>query len=212
MLYRKIESFLVKWFQEEHNKILIIDGARQIGKSFIIRKVGQELFENYIELNFVLDKENKKLFEKVTSVEDFYFTLSTLYGEKMKEKNNTLIFLDEIQEYPNLITLLKFLNQDNKYTFIASGSLLGLTLADTSSIPIGSIEIKKMYQLDFEEFLVASGTSFEAISILRNHFETKESLNESMHNMFLDLFSSQTTVFTILPIFSLIIFAGDNIS
>ena len=174
MLFRKIESFIREYLTSNSNKILVIDGARQIGKSYIIRKVGEDLFgDGYIEINFVADKEGGKLFENVNTVEDFYFTLSTIAGEKMKDKKNTLIFLDEIQEYPQLITLLKFLNQDDKYTYIASGSLLGVTLANTGSIPIGSIEINRMYQLDFEEFLIANGFSSDAINILENKFSSR---------------------------------------
>ena len=195
MLFRKIESFIKEYLTSNSNKILVIDGARQIGKSYIIRKVGEDLFkDNYIEINFVADKEGNKLFENVNTVEDFYFTLSTVAGDKMKDKKNTLIFLDEIQEYPQFITLLKFLKQDDKYTYIASGSLLGVTLANTGSIPIGSIEIKRMYQLDFEEFLIANGFSSEAINILENKFSSRESLNETMHEKLLDLFKKYLIV------------------
>lgn len=194
MLYRKIESFIKNWFQNESNKILVIDGARQIGKSYIVRKCGKELFENYIELNFVEDKQGERLFENVKSIDDFYFTLSTIHGDKMKDKKSTLIFLDEIQEYPLFITLLKFLKQDDKYTYIASGSLLGVTLADTSSIPIGSIEVKRMYQLDFEEFLIANGFSFDAISSLEEKFNARQSLDVAMHERLLDLFKKYLIV------------------
>jgi len=189
MLFRKIESFIREYLTSNSNKILVIDGARQIGKSYIIRKVGQELFgEGYVEINLVQDKEGAKLFENVSTVEDFYFTLSTVAGERMKDKKHTLIFLDEIQEYPQFITLLKFLKQDDRYSYIVSGSLLGVTLAKTGSIPIGSIEIKRMYQLDFEEFLIANGFSATAISALEKKFLSRESLDEAMHGKIMDLF------------------------
>ena len=195
VLFRKIESFIREYLTSDSNKILVIDGARQIGKSYIIRKVGEDLFKkNYIEINFVADKEGSKLFENVNTVEDFYFTLSTIAGDKMKDKKNTLIFLDEIQEYPQFITLLKFLKQDDRYTYIASGSLLGVTLANTGSIPIGSIEIKRMYQLDFEEFLIANGFSSEAIKVLENKFLSRESLDVAMHVKVLDLFKKYLIV------------------
>lgn len=194
MLFRKIESYIQNFLKSESNKILVIDGARQIGKSYIIRKVGKELFENYIELNFVEDNQSGQNFKNVNSVEDFYFTLSTIHGDKMKEKENTLIFLDEIQVYPQFITLLKFLKQDDKYTYIASGSLLGVTLSNTSSIPIGSMELKRMYQLDFEEFLIANGFSLDAISTLEKKFIAKETLEDSMHHKLLDLFKKYLIV------------------
>ena len=133
MLYRKIQPYIESYLKSDSNKVLIIDGARQIGKTFIIRHVGQQLFENYIELNFAEDYNGPRLFEQVRTVKDFYFQVSTIAGEKMGEKKNTLIFLDEIQAYPHLLTMLKFLKQDDRYTYIASGSLLGVTLKKTTS-------------------------------------------------------------------------------
>ena len=107
---------------------MLIDGATQVGKTYIIRHVGQRLFKNYIEINMVLDKLGDRLFSEVKTIEDFYLQVSILEGHKMKKKESTLIFIDEIQEYPHLLTLLKFLFEDGKFTYIASGSLLGVTL------------------------------------------------------------------------------------
>ena len=109
MLYRKIQPFIEEYFKSNLNKILVIEGARQIGKTYIIRHVGKQLFPNYIELNLAEDRNGPRLFERVRTVGDFYFQLSMIAGNKMGGKNDTLIFLDEIQEYPHLLTLLKFL-------------------------------------------------------------------------------------------------------
>ena len=188
MLYRKIQPFIESYLKSDSNKVLIIDGARQIGKTFIIRHVGQQLFENYIELNFAEDQNGPRLFEQVRTVKDFYFQVSTIAGEKMGEKKNTVIFLDEIQAYPHLLTMLKFLKQDDKFTYIASGSLLGVTLKKTSSIPIGSIEIKRMFPLDFEEFLLANGFNRFAIDTMREKFLAGESLDAAAHEKVMDLF------------------------
>ena len=188
MLHRKIQSYIENYLQSNSNKILIINGARQIGKTFIIRHVGQRLFENYIELNFVEDKDGPKLFEQVRTVKDFYFQVSMIAGEKMGDKKNTLVFLDEIQAYPHLLTMLKFLKQDDRFTYIASGSLLGVTLRKTTSIPMGSIEIKRMFPLDFEEFLLANGFSQFAVDAMREKFLAKESLDTAAHEKVLDLF------------------------
>ena len=147
----------------------------QIGKTFIIRYVGQQFFENYIELNFAEDYNGPRLFEQVRTVKDFYFQVSTIAGERMGEKKNTLIFLDEIQAYPHLLTMLKFLKQDDRFTYIASGSLLGVTLKKTTSIPIGSIEVKRMFPLDFEEFLLANGFNQFAIDMMHEKFLAGES-------------------------------------
>ena len=116
------------------------------------------------------------------------FQVSAIAGEKMGEKQNTLIFLDEIQVYPHLLTMLKFLKQDNRFTYIASGSLLGVTLKKTSSIPIGSIEIKRMFPLDFEEFLLANGMNQFAIDMMREKFLAVESLDSAAHQKVMDLF------------------------
>lgn len=194
MLYRKIEKEIKEHLENNTNTILVVEGARQVGKSFIIRKVAQELFKNYIEINFAEDKFQSKTFEQVSSVQDFYMKLSSVAGERMNEKNDTIIFLDEIQEYPQFLTLLKFLNQDNKFTFIASGSLLGITLNKTTSIPLGSILIKKMYPLDFEEFIIANGFGNYAIEAIRNKFLANESLDEGMHNRMMSLFKNYLLV------------------
>ena len=188
MLKRKIQDYIECYLTSNSNKLLIIDGARQIGKSFIIREVGQRLFPNYIEVNFANDKNGAKVFMDANTVEKFYFQLSTIAGDKMHEKANTLIFLDEIQAYPHLLTLVKFLKEDDRFTYIASGSQLGVTLRQTVSIPVGSMEIKHMYQLDFEEFLWANGFGETAIAELRKKFEIGESLDENLHVRMLDLF------------------------
>ncbi|GHU63205.1 ATPase AAA [Bacteroidia bacterium] len=188
MLKRKIQSFIEEYFKSVSNKILVIDGARQIGKSYIIRYVGGKMFKNYIEINLLEDALNAQLFEQTRSVEDFYLQLSMLAGNKMGAKEDTLVFLDEIQAYPHLLTLLKFLQQDGRFTYIASGSLLGVTLAQTESIPMGSIEIKRMYPLDFEEFLWANNFGEEAIAGLRQKFFARESLPENIHNKVMNLF------------------------
>lgn len=194
MLYRKIEEYIRNHLTSQNDKILLIEGARQIGKTYIIRKVCRELFPNFIELNFVTDAANEKVFEKVKSVEDFYFVLSTIAGDKMRERENTIVFFDEIQEYPQFITLLKFLREDNRFKYIASGSLLGVTLSETTSIPIGSVLHKRMYQLDFEEFLIANGFSKEAINTLEEKFKTKTSLEPAVHEKLMDLFKKYLIV------------------
>ena len=187
-MFRKIKSFIVDFLKSNSNKILIIDGARQVGKSYIIREAGIELFENYIEINLLEDSLNDRYFENTKSTSDFYLQLSMIAGNKLKDKENTLVFLDEIQAYPHLLTLLKFLNQDNRFTYICSGSLLGITLSQTSSIPMGSIEVKHMYPMDFEEFLITNNFGEFAISTLKDKFKKQECLEENIHNNLLGLF------------------------
>jgi predicted AAA+ superfamily ATPase len=188
MLYRKLEATIDAHLKSDSKKILLVDGARQVGKTYLIRYVGQKLFANFIEINMVEDSLGEQLFANIKTVEDFYLQLSMLAGSKMKERDNTLVFLDEIQAYPHFLTLLKFLSQDGKFTYIASGSLLGVTLSQTTSIPMGSIRMVRMFPLDFEEFLYANGLNQMVISAMQKKFERLEPLDESMHNKMMDLF------------------------
>ena len=188
MLYRKMEALIEAHLTSDSQKILLIDGARQVGKTYLIRYVGQKLFENFIEIHWGEDSLGDQLFAETRTVEDLYLQISMLAGERMKQKENTLIFLDEIQAYPHLLTLLKFLSQDGKFTFIASGSLLGVTLSQTTSIPMGSIRKVRMFPLDFEEFLYANGMSRMAVSAMRKKFEKREALDEATHNKMMDFF------------------------
>jgi predicted AAA+ superfamily ATPase len=188
MLYRKIENYIENYLQSASSKVLIVDGARQIGKSFIIRHAGQKLFPNYVEINMEEDKLGDRIFANARTVNDFYLALSIVAGDKMRSRVDTLVFIDEIQAYDHLLVLLKFLKEDNRFTYIASGSLLGVTLRNVSSIPLGSIEIKHMYPMDFEEFLIANGVGSLAISAMRQRFGERQGLPEEMHTKMLDLF------------------------
>ena len=188
MLYRKFVHRIEDFLLNEPHKILLVNGARQIGKSFLIRYVGKKLFRNYVEINLKEDSEGMRIFADVKTTNDFYMQLGALAGNKLGRRDNTIVFLDEIQSYPHLMTMLKFLNQESRYTYIASGSQLGVALAQTASVPIGSIAIEEMYPLDFEEFLLAMGCSEETIKGIRTKFIAGEALNESLHNYMLQQF------------------------
>ena len=109
MLFRKIQSEIEDYLNNPGNKILLVDGARQVGKTYIIRDSGKKLFANYIEINMAEDEIGNRRFMNVHSVDDFYFQLSVVAGNLMNSREDTLVFLDEIQVYPHLLTLLKFL-------------------------------------------------------------------------------------------------------
>ena len=188
MLYRKITSYIDDYLKSDTDKILILEGARQIGKSFSVREAGTRLFPNFVEINFVEDDEGDQLFKNIHKKEDFYLTLSMVAGDRLSGRDDTLVFLDEIQHYPQYLTMLKFLREDGRYRYIASGSLLGITLQDTTSIPVGSIIRKEMFQLDFEEFLIANGFGNEAIAMLCHSYVNRQSLSEEHHNHLMELF------------------------
>jgi len=188
MLYRKISSYIEDYLRSDTDKILVLEGARQVGKSFSIREAGQRLFPNFVELNFVEDDEGEQLFKNIHKKEDFYLSLSMVAGDRLTDRRETLVFLDEIQHYPQYLTMLKFLREDGRFRYIASGSLLGLTLQDTTSIPVGSIVRKEMFPLDFEEFLVANGYGQEALDMLRRAYQNRQSLTEEQHLRVINLF------------------------
>lgn len=188
MLERKFSSFLEHFLLEKPNKILLVNGARQIGKSYLIRYVGQKLFSHFVEINLKEDKEGDKVFEDVRTTNDLYMRLSNYYSKPLGDKSNTLVFLDEIQSYPHLLTMLKFLNQESRYRFIASGSQLGVALSQTPSVPLGSVTVEQMYPLDFEEFLWATGISKDWIENIKENYLNEQSLNEHTHNILLKRF------------------------
>lgn len=188
MLERKIQADIHNYLISNSNKILLIDGARQIGKSYIIRHEGSRLFPNFIELNMYEDKNGSRIFENTRDVQDFYFKMSLVAGDMMGDKKDTLVFIDEIQAYPELLTLLKFLKDDDRFTYIVSGSQLGVALKETLSIPGGRIIKKRMYPLDFEEFLWANNVGKEALIHVGDCFRRNAALDESTHSLLLDLF------------------------
>lgn len=194
MLYRKICADIEAFLRSGNDKIMIVEGARQVGKSYIIREVGNRLYKNFVEINFAKDDETDGLFRNIRSLDEFYLTLSMVAGGRLGDKADTLVFLDEIQHYPQYLTMLKFLREEGKFTYIASGSLLGIALRNTTSIPVGSIIRKQMYQLDFEEWLIAEGWGKEALDYVRDCYKQRLSLPEVQHNKLLDEFKKYLLV------------------
>lgn len=194
MLFRKISKKIEEYLTSDSDRMLLVDGARQVGKSYIIREIGRRKFKNYIEINMEADKLGDRTFAEARTTKDFYMALSVVAGDRMKSKSDTLVFIDEIQAYEHLLTLVKFLMAEGRFTYIASGSLLGVTLKNTQSIPLGSLNNLNMYPMDFEEFLYANGVGFEAIAEMRKKFENNEGLSESLHSKMLDFFKKYLLV------------------
>ena len=187
MFKRKIEKTLDKYYRSPDSRVVIIDGARQIGKSYIIRETASKFFKNYIEIDLKSDFENEQFFKNVKDTKSFYLIVGSLYGDKMNSSEDTIIFLDEIQYYPKLITLIKDLKKENRFRYIASGSLLGVTLKHVF-IPMGAIDEVKMYPMDFEEFLWANNVSLEVIDYLKECFVKQKQIDDSIHKRILSLF------------------------
>ena len=194
MLYRKISERLKEYFSSDSDRLLVIDGARQTGKSYIIREIGSAMFPNYIELNMEEDKVGQRIFADARTLDDFYLALGVVAGDKMKDRKSTLVFIDEIQAYDHLLTLVKFLMKDGRFTYIASGSQLGISLRNTSSVPAGSLDIEHLYPMDFEEFLYANGVGGLVVKSMRDCFLERKSLSEALHGKMLDFFKKYLLV------------------
>lgn len=187
MLKRKIYDELLRWKNKKSKECLLVQGARQIGKTFIIEKLGKDNYASYIYLNFYKNPEHKEIFEGSLEPEEIYKKISLYVKDVHFVSGNTLIFLDEIQDCPNARTALKFLAIDDRYDVIASGSLLGLHYKEMASIPVGYERTMEMYSLDFEEFLWAMGKTPEAIAVLKDYFDKKEKVDNGIHEHFLML-------------------------
>ena len=187
MFRRKIEKILEKYYSDKDAKILIVEGAGHIGKTFIIRQTAPKHFKNYVEIDLKSDYENKQNFLSIRSTKDFYLYVSTMFKTNQANLDNTIIFLDEIQYYPNLITLLKDLRKENKYKYIVAGSLIRITMKHIF-IPMGAIEEVEMFPLDFEEFLWANQVSETVVDYLKSAFLKLTSINEVVHKKILELF------------------------
>lgn len=187
MLKRKIYQQLQEWRDSHHKDCLLIKGARQVGKTFAITQFGQTEYESFIAINFIESPQLKALFDGDLSSSNIKKQMTMLIPGIQFIAEKTLIFLDEIQECPNARTALKFLAQDNTIDVIASGSLLGLSYASVSSIPVGYERQIEMYGLDFEEYLWALGYSEETTNTLREHFHALEPLPDEVHKKMLEI-------------------------
>lgn len=189
MLKRKIENVLMSWKNNPNKKCLIVEGARQVGKTYIIKHFAEQNYDNYIELNFVSTPSFCKIFEGDLDIETILANISlyTSFGNKLKP-HKTLIFLDEIQACANARTALKFFALDGRYDVISSGSMLGINYSNVSSYPTGYVEFVQMHPLTFEEFLWANGVDDKIISILKQCYDNKDKVNDAMNDKMLDLF------------------------
>lgn len=184
MLKRKMYDRLLEWKKNKGTECLLIKGARQVGKTYLVRQFGANEYESFIEINFHMQSNLKSIFEgELSSEEIFKRITANIPGVKLIH-GKTLLFLDEIQKCANARTALKFLAQDERFDVIASGSLLGLAygqdadkeVKEVDSIPVGYEKPLMMYSLDFEEFLWAYGYNDDTIDFLRRFYDSKEKI------------------------------------
>lgn len=187
MLKRKIYDELLLWKEKKSRECLLVQGARQIGKTFIIEEFGKKTYTSYIYLNFYQNPEHKRIFDGSLEAVEIYKKISLYVKDVRFVEGDTLFFLDEIQDCPNARTALKFLAIDDRYDVIASGSMLGLHYKEMASIPVGYERTLEMHSLDFEEFLWAVGRTPEAIAALGEYFDKKERVDFGIHEQFMSL-------------------------
>ena len=187
-LKRKVDEYLVNWKNKEDKKPLIIKGARQIGKTNAIRNFGEKNYKNFVEINFALNEEYKDIFENGFNVDTIIRNITYKNGNLKFIPNETLIFFDEMQEYPSTATSLKAFNEDGRYDVICSGSLMGINYKEIESNSVGNKIDYIMRSMDFEEFLWAKGYKEEQIEDLYTCMKNIEPLTESAYNTMLENF------------------------
>lgn len=186
MIKRKINDYL-EYFYGHTRMALLLDGARQVGKTTSIRLFGETHFESFVEINFIKTPEAVNIFTNASASDDVLLRLSA-FTNKPLIKGKTLIFFDEVQRCPEIVTAMKFLVEDGSYRYIMSGSLLGVELKGLSSAPVGYMSIKKMYPLDLEEFFMALGVSDRIFQALRTSFSERKAVDAVVHERLMQLF------------------------
>lgn len=192
MLHRKIEQPIIDWIKTS-KKALLIDGARQVGKTYIIRRVLEHENCPYIEFNLVLQPEIVTLLAKSDTVDDMITNLS-LFTDKSFVKGETFIFFDEIQEFKELTTKIKFWVDEGSFRYVFSGSLLGVALKNLKSAPVGYLKTLTMYPMDFEEFLQIYNFTDDLKNSLHQSFLNRMPVNETVHSRMMKIFNTYLNV------------------
>lgn len=186
MLKRKIDNYLKNHFETSRNALLVT-GARQVGKTYSIREFGKT-FKNFIEINFVeLPPSALRLFKEARNAKDILLRLSSIVSLPA-DKSDTLIFFDEVQLCPEIVTAIKFLVDEGSYRYILSGSLLGVELNDLRSAPVGYMDTVEMFPLDFEEFLSCQGVNELVLDSVADAWKERKPVDELVHESLVSAF------------------------
>ncbi len=187
MLRRQFYDTLLEWKKNPQKKALLVTGARQIGKTSLIRQFGREQYQHFIEINFIETPRAADIFKHGRDVNSIVMGITALLGVSLVP-GETLIFLDEIQECPDARTAIKFLVEDGRFDYIESGSLLGVNSKEVGSYPVGFEEVRQMFPMDLLEFAWANGISEDVIEHLRQCFEAEAPVSPSVHDSMIRLF------------------------
>ena len=194
MLKRKVMHYIKKWVDSKNKKCLVIQGARQTGKTYIVERFAEENYEEIVEINFKQIPSAMDIFSGDLTVDNMVMAMRFRFPEKKIIPGKTMIFLDEIQECQEAITSLKFWALDNRFDVIASGSLLGIDYKRASSYPVGYVDYLKMYGIDFEEFLWGMGISEDMIMNICGYLSSKAAIPEAIHSQMMKYFRQYVAI------------------
>ncbi len=191
-LYRKINQKIKDWYKNS-NKALLVKGARQVGKTHVIRKALKEMGCSVVEINLIEMPAAIRILQDFTSINELVMGLSIL-TEKPFEKGKTVIFIDEVQKYKDMVTKIKFLVDEGSFRYVLSGSLLGVEITNLDSAPVGYLSTYEMYPLDFEEFLQITNITDETLAYVRKCFSDRTPVMEVINEKLLTLFDQYLVV------------------
>ena len=187
MLKRKALDKFAAWRGEHGNRALLVTGARQVGKTYLVREFLHAEYENVVEFDLVEQRDVRDAFDAARNVDELFMAISAFAGQRLVPRK-TAIFIDEVQVCKEAVAAIKYLVQREDYDYVLSGSLLGVELRGVSSLPVGYVHIVDMYPLDFEEFCWANGVGSEVITKARRCFERREPVFQPVHERLLSLF------------------------
>jgi len=192
MLKRKMYQTLSQWHMNSH-KAFLVTGARQVGKSYVVREFGKAHYQAFVEYNLILDKEARRILTQAESAADFISRVALLSPEPLIE-GDTLIFVDEIQECPDIVTLAKALVEDGRYSYAFSGSMLGTEFKGVTSFPVGYVDQYVMRPMDFEEFCWAEGIQEDTLARIREAFVARAPVEGYLHDVMMKHFRAYVVV------------------
>lgn len=185
-MFRKDSVFIAKWL-ENSNKALLVTGARQIGKTWLVRDIIEKSRYKRFEINFIDQPDMISFLNTQMSAEEFLVRLKMIMPENCKP-HQTVVFFDEIQKCPEILTKIKFLVDEGSFRYVMSGSLLGVELRGIASAPVGYLSVLRMYPMDFEEFMIANQISQATLTMLQEKYQTGQPIDEHIHHRLLSLF------------------------
>ncbi|OZG61306.1 AAA family ATPase [Bifidobacterium lemurum] len=193
MLQRKVTAKLLNWKNSESRKALFLTGARQVGKSYVVRDFAKQHFDVNVEINLYENRQAAQALEEATSAQDFIQRI-TLFANQPLVPHHTLIFIDEVQERPDIMTMVKFLVEDGRFDYVFSGSMLGTELKGVRSYPVGFVTEQTMHPLDFEEFCWAIGVQESTLDTIRESCENGSPVPDYIHEAMMANFRTYLVV------------------